>query len=120
MVKQLRPVLSVGGGAEDVHHHEVLDVVLLSPRLLQLVDVIPAMQNIEYDIQQCQTVSHVVTPADSLHLPDHGDVHVHLLLPSGPGSGGCQSPQPRLTHKSGHTRDSHSNHWSRWQNKRNI
>ena len=60
MVKQLRPVLSVGGGAEDVHHHEVLDVVLLSPRLLQLVDVIPAMQNIEYDnVKLCHTLSHL-------------------------------------------------------------
>ena len=60
VVEQLGPVVGVGGGAEDVHHHEVLDVVLLSPRLLQLVDVIPAMQNIEYDnVKLCHTLSHL-------------------------------------------------------------
>ena len=41
MIKELRPVLGVGGGAEDVHHHEVLDVVLLPPWLLQLVNIVP-------------------------------------------------------------------------------
>ena len=41
VVEQLGPVVSVGGGAEDVHHHEVLDVVLLPPGLLQLVDIVP-------------------------------------------------------------------------------
>ena len=41
VVKQLGPVLSVRGGAEDVHHHEVLYVVLLSSRLVQLVNIIP-------------------------------------------------------------------------------
>ena len=42
MVKELGPVLCVGGGAEDVHHHEVLDVVLLAPGLFQLVNIVPA------------------------------------------------------------------------------
>ena len=41
MVKELCPVLRVCGGAEDVHHHEVLDVVLLPPWLLQLVNIVP-------------------------------------------------------------------------------
>ena len=41
VVEQLGPVLGVGGGAEDVHHHEVLYVVLLSSRLVQLVNIIP-------------------------------------------------------------------------------
>ena len=49
MVEELGPVVGVGGGAEDVHHHEVLDVVLFPPRLLQLVDIIPAITCIEYD-----------------------------------------------------------------------
>ena len=49
VVEQLGPVVGVGGGAEDVHHHEVLDVVLFPPRLLQLVDIIPAITCIEYD-----------------------------------------------------------------------
>ena len=49
MVEQLGPVVGVGGGAEDVHHHEVLDVVLFPPRLLQLVDIISAITCIEYD-----------------------------------------------------------------------
>ena len=42
MVKELCPVLRVCGGAEDVHHHEVLDVVLLATRLFQLVNIVPA------------------------------------------------------------------------------
>ena len=42
MVKELCPVFRVCGGAEDVHHHEVLDVVLLPTRLFQLVDIVPA------------------------------------------------------------------------------
>ena len=43
MVEQLGPVVGVGGGAEDVHHHEVLDVVLLPTGLLQLVNIIPVI-----------------------------------------------------------------------------
>ena len=42
MVKELSPVLGVGGGAEYVHHHEVLNVVLLAPGLFQLVNIVPA------------------------------------------------------------------------------
>ena len=41
MVEQLGSVLSVGGRPEDVHHHEVLYVILLPTRLLQLVYVVP-------------------------------------------------------------------------------
>ena len=41
VVEQLGPVVGVGGGAEDVHHHEVLDVVMLPTGLLQLVNIIP-------------------------------------------------------------------------------
>ena len=44
VVEQLGPVLGVGGGSEDVHHHEVLDVELLAARLVQLVDVVPGRQ----------------------------------------------------------------------------
>ena len=47
MIKKLRPVLCVGGRAEDVHHHEVLDVVLFSPWLLQLVDIVPGLLKIK-------------------------------------------------------------------------
>ena len=47
MIKKLRPVLGVSGGAEDVHHHEVLDVVLFSPWLLQLVDIVPGLLKIK-------------------------------------------------------------------------
>ena len=49
MVEQLRPVVGVGGGAEDVHHHEVLDVVVLPTGLLQLVDIIPEKTWVEDD-----------------------------------------------------------------------
>ena len=58
MVEQLGPVGRVVGGAEDVHHHEVLDVVVLAT-LLQLVDV---------------------AAADALHLADHGQVDVGVVV----------------------------------------
>ena len=45
MVKELCPVLRVSGGAEDVHHHEVLDVKLLPPRLFQLVNIVPEIKS---------------------------------------------------------------------------
>ena len=38
MIEQLGPILSIVGGSKDVHHHEVLDIEMLSP-LFQLVDV---------------------------------------------------------------------------------
>ena len=44
VVKELCPVLGVSGGAEDVHHHEVLDVELLPPRLFQLVNIVPEIR----------------------------------------------------------------------------
>ena len=44
MVEELCPVLRVCGGAEDVHHHEVLDVKLLPPRLFQLVNIVPEIK----------------------------------------------------------------------------
>ena len=44
MIKKFRPVLGVGGRAEDVHHHEVLDVKLLPPRLFQLVNIVPEIR----------------------------------------------------------------------------
>ena len=59
MIKEFCSVVSVGGGAKDVHHHEVLDVVVFAPRLLQLVDVVPA---------------------DPLHLADHRDVDLDVIL----------------------------------------
>ena len=49
MVEQLRPVVGVGGGAEDVHHHEVLDVVVLPSRLVQLVNIVPVITCSEDD-----------------------------------------------------------------------
>ena len=52
MVEQLRPVVGVGGGAEDVHHHEVLDVVLLPPWLFQLVDIVPELLKKSHLIQE--------------------------------------------------------------------
>ena len=58
VVEQLGPVGGVVCGSEDVHHHEVLDVVFLSP-LLQLVDV---------------------AAADALHLSDHGQVDLSFSV----------------------------------------
>ena len=93
MIKELRPVLGVGGGAEDVHHHEVLDVVLLPPWLLQLVNIVP-----KYDWRWVASklrenaIWYIVLrerlwqgwwynkPANPLHLSDHGQVHCNLLL----------------------------------------
>ena len=51
MVKEFGPVRCVGGGAKDVHHHEVLYVELLAPWLLQLVDVVPINQFIIYFVK---------------------------------------------------------------------
>ena len=62
MVKEPGPVLGVGGGAEDVHHHEVLDVELLAPRLLQLVDVVPQQ------ILHIHTALHNYLPLFGLHV----------------------------------------------------
>ena len=49
VVEQLGPVVGVGGGAEDVHHHEVLDVVMLPSRLVQLVNIVPVITCSEDD-----------------------------------------------------------------------
>ena len=57
MIEELGPVGGVVGGPEDVHHHEVLDVEVLSA-LFQLVDV---------------------APANALHLADHGQMDVGLV-----------------------------------------
>ena len=60
MVEQLSPVVGVGGGAEDVHHHEVLDVVMLPSRLLQLVNIVPVITCSEDDNLNLQhTLSHL-------------------------------------------------------------
>ena len=61
MVEELGSVGGVVGGSEDVHHHEVLDVVMLAA-LLQLVDV---------------------SPTDALHLADHGQVDVGFSVGGG-------------------------------------
>lgn len=58
MIKELRPVLGVVRRPKNVHHHEVLNVEVFSP-ILELVDV---------------------SPADPLHLADHGQVHGGLTL----------------------------------------
>ena len=85
VVEQLGPVVGVGGGAEDVHHHEVLDVVVLPTGLVQLVNVIPVITCNEYDILK---QPHTEGPADPLHLPDHRDVHLQLRLTAGSQGGG--------------------------------
>ena len=59
VVKEFCSVVSVGGGAKDVHHHEVLDVVVLPPRLFQLVNVVPT---------------------NPLHLPDHWNVYLNVIF----------------------------------------
>ena len=76
MVKELCPVLGVSGGAEDVHHHEVLDVELLPPRLFQLVNIVPANRKQDQD----QDSSKWSKPANPLHLSDHWQVHCNLIL----------------------------------------
>ena len=77
MIKKLRPVLGVGGRAEDVHHHEVLDVVLFSPWLLQLVDIVPGLLKIKcqrYHKLYCQREVNCSPSgvAPNLHFP-----HLH-------------------------------------------
>ena len=52
MIKELGPVFCVGGGPKDVHHHEVLDVVLLPPWLFQLVDIVPELLKKSHLIQE--------------------------------------------------------------------
>ena len=52
MIKEPGPVFCVGGGPKDVHHHEVLDVVLLPPWLFQLVDIVPELLKKSHLIQE--------------------------------------------------------------------
>ena len=59
VIKEFCSVVSVGGGTKDVHHHEVLDVVVLPPRLFQLVNVVPT---------------------NPLHLPDHWNVYLNVIF----------------------------------------
>ena len=75
MVEEFCPVLCVRGGAEDVHHHEVLDVVLLPTRLFQLVNIVP-----EIKYRHLQDRSKWSKPANPLHLSDHWKVHCNLIL----------------------------------------
>ena len=77
VVEELGPVVGVGGGAEDVHHHEVLDVVLFSPWLLQLVDIVPGLLKIKcqrYHKLYCQREVNCWPSgvAPNLHFP-----HLH-------------------------------------------
>lgn len=61
MVEEFGPVGRVVGGTKDVHHHEVLDVVMLAA-VLQLIDV---------------------AAANSLHFLNHGKVNFGFCLRSG-------------------------------------
>ena len=76
MIKEPGPVFCVGGCPKDVHHHEVLDVKLLPPRLFQLVNIVPANRKQDQD----QDSSKWSKPANPLHLSDHWQVHRNLVL----------------------------------------
>ena len=60
MIKELGPVFCVGGGPKDVHHHEVLDVVLLPPWLFQLVDIVPELLKKSHVIPEMCTLHPVM------------------------------------------------------------
>ena len=82
MIKEPGPVFCVGGGPKDVHHHEVLDVVLLPPWLFQLVDIVPELLKKSHLIRKCASfiqscLSHDRFFGHPLHciLADHHQGH---------------------------------------------